>query len=167
VDNKKATNKIQKAKFMRSKDQEITDIATIEGIIRKGQVCRLALSENGRPYIVPLCFGYKDKTLYFHSAREGKKLVILRKNNNVCFEIDIDHELVKSKEACGYNMKYQSVIGFGKAELIEDTESKRKAFDIIMQNYSEGFFKYPEESIQNTVIIRIEIESMTGKKSGY
>lgn len=152
---------------MRRKDWEINDIAVIEGIIRKGQVCRLALSENGLPYIVPLCFGYKNNNLFFHTAREGKKLDILRKNNNVCFEIDTDQELLKGKKACDCSMKYRSVIGFGKAELIEDIESKRKALDIIMQNYLEGSFEYPEESIQNTVIIRVEIESMTGKKSGY
>jgi nitroimidazol reductase NimA-like FMN-containing flavoprotein (pyridoxamine 5'-phosphate oxidase superfamily) len=152
---------------MRRKDQEINDIATIEEIIRKAQVCRLGLSENGQPYIVPLCFGYKDNTLYFHSAREGKKLEILRKNNNVCFEIDIDQEPVKGKKACNCSMKYRSVIGFGKAELIEDIETKRRALNIIMQNYFEGFFKYPEESVNNTMIIKVEIESITGKKLGY
>ena len=152
---------------MRRKDQEINDIATIEGIIRKAQVCRLALSENGRPYIVPLCFGYKDNTLYFHSAREGKKLDILRKNNNVCFEIDIDKELVRGKKACNCSMKYRSVIGFGRAEIIDDIEQKRRALNIIMQNYFEGLFRYPEESIGNIVIIKLEIESMTGKKLGY
>jgi nitroimidazol reductase NimA-like FMN-containing flavoprotein (pyridoxamine 5'-phosphate oxidase superfamily) len=152
---------------MRRKDREINDIGTIEGIIGKGQVCRLALSENERPYIVPLCFGYEDNTLYFHSAHEGKKLDMLRKNNNVCFEIDTDYELVKGKKACDCSMKYRSVIGFGKAELVEDIESKRRALNIIMQNYLEGSFEYPEESIENTVIIRVEIESMTGKKLGY
>jgi nitroimidazol reductase NimA-like FMN-containing flavoprotein (pyridoxamine 5'-phosphate oxidase superfamily) len=151
---------------MRREDKEINDIATIEGIIRKARVCRLALSENGRPYIVPLCFGYKDNNLYFHSAREGTKLDIIKKNNNICFEVEIDVEFVKSKEACGYNMKYQSVIGFGKATFIEDIDSKRKALDIIMQNYSDGSFEYPVEAVKNTVtIIRIEVESMTGKKS--
>ena len=151
---------------MRREDKEINDIATIEGIIRKARVCRLALSENGRPYIVPLCFGYKDNNLYFHSAREGTKLDIIKKNNNICFEIDIDVEFVKSKEVCGYNMKYQSVIGFGKAAFIEDIESKRKALDIIMQNYSDESFEYPVEAVKNTItIIRIEVESMTGKKS--
>jgi len=152
---------------MRRKDQEITDIGAIEDIIHKGQVCRLALSENGRPYIVPLCFGYKENNLYFHTACEGKKLDMLRKNNNVCFEIDIDRELVKGKKACNCSMKYRSVIGFGKAEPVEDIELKRRAFNIIMQNYFEGFFKYPEESIRNTVIIKVEIESMTGKELGY
>jgi len=152
---------------MRRKDQEITDINAIEDIIRKGQVCRLALSENGRPYIVPLCFGYKENNLYFHSAREGKKIDILRKNKNVCFEIDIDQELVKGKKACNCSMKYRSVIGFGKAEIVEDIDLKRRALNIIMQNYFEGFFKYSEESLKNILIIRVEIESMIGKKLGY
>ena len=152
---------------MRRKDQEIKDIAAIEDIIGKAQVCRLALSDNGQPYIVPLCFGYKNITLYFHTALEGKKLDILRENNNVCFEIDIDQELVKGKKACNCTMKYRSVIGFGKAELIEDIELKRKSINIIMQNYYEGFFTYPDESIKNTVVIKVEIESMTGKKLGY
>jgi len=152
---------------MRRKNKEIRDIATIEDIIRKASVCRLGLCDNGRPYVVPLCFGYKDNTLYFHSGREGKKIDILRTNNNVCFELDIDHELVKSKDACNWGMRYQSVIGFGKALLIEDVESKCQALDIIMRNYSDGSFEYPAEAIKNTVIIKIEVESMTGKNSGY
>lgn len=153
---------------MHEKDKKINDVTTIEGIIWKARVCRLGLSDNGRAYIVPLCFGYKDNILYFHTARKGKKLDIIKKNNNVCFEIDIDHEVVKSKQACGYTMKYQSVIGFGKATFIEDIESKRKALDVIMQNYSDGSFEYPVEALKNTIIIiKVEIESMTGKKSGY
>ncbi len=39
---------------MRRKDKEIRDIATIEDIIRKASVCRLALCDNGWPYVVPL-----------------------------------------------------------------------------------------------------------------
>ena len=125
---------------MRRNEREIKDIVLIEEIIRKSQVCRLALSEDDRPYIVPLCFGYKDNTLYFHTAREGKKLNMLKENNNVCFEIDTDHELIKGKKACSCSMKYRSVIGFGKAKLIEEIELKRRALNIIMQNYFEGFF---------------------------
>ncbi len=151
---------------MRREDKEITDIESIEAILGKGSVCRLGLCENGRAYIVPVCFGYKDNNLYFHCAGEGKKLDIIRENNNVCFEVDIDFELVKSEEACGYNIKYQSVIGFGKATFIEEVASKREALDIIMQHYSDGSFEYPADAIENAVtIIRVEVESMTGKKS--
>ena len=151
---------------MRRKDKEINDITAIEDILSKALVCRLGLCKNAKPYVVPLCFGYKDNALYFHSARKGKKLEILRKNNNVCFEVDIDHDIIKADKPCDWGMKYKSVIGFGKAAFIEDIESKRKALDIIMQQYSEGAFGYPANAIENIVVIKVEIESMTGKKSG-
>ena len=124
------------------------------------------MCEANQPYVVPLCFGYKDNALYFHCANQGKKLDILRKNNNVCFEVDINHELVKADQACDWGIKYKSVIGFGKAVFIEDVESKRKALNVIMQQYSEKSSGYPEEAIKNTVVIKVEIESMTGKQSG-
>ncbi len=151
---------------MRRSDKEISEAGIIEGILKTAIVCRLALCESNQPYVVPLCFGYQDNALYFHSAGQGKKINILRKNNNVCFEVDIDHELKEADQACGWGMKYKSVIGFGKAVFIEDIESKRKALDIIMHQYSEGTFEYPEDAITNITIIKVEIESMTGKQSG-
>ena len=152
---------------MRKKDKEITDRTLIESIILSSPVCRLAFSDNDYPYIVPLCFGYRDNALYFHTAREGKKLDILRKNNNVCFEFDIDHELVTAKSACQWSMKYSSVIGFGKAFIIDDPESKRRALDIIIGHYSGSSLSYDKAKAEIMVIVKVDIESMTGKKSGY
>ena len=151
---------------MRRKDEQINDISAIEEILRGATVCRLGLCEANQPYVVPLCFGYKDNTLYFHCASRGKKPDILRKNNNVCFEVDIDHKITKADQACDWTMKYKSVIGFGKAVFVEDVELKRKALDVIMQQYSDGTFEYPANVIENIVVIKVEIESMTGKKSG-
>jgi nitroimidazol reductase NimA-like FMN-containing flavoprotein (pyridoxamine 5'-phosphate oxidase superfamily) len=151
---------------MRRSDKEISDAGVIEGILKAATVCRLALCESNQPYVVPLCFGYQDNALYIHSAGQGKKLNILRKNNNVCFEVDIDHELKEADQACGWGMKFKSVIGFGKAVLVEDIESKRKALDIIMHQYSESTFEYPQDAITDITIIKVEIESMTGKQSG-
>jgi nitroimidazol reductase NimA-like FMN-containing flavoprotein (pyridoxamine 5'-phosphate oxidase superfamily) len=153
---------------MRRKEREIKDKAEIESIINKASVCRLAMTDGKQPYLVPLCFGYKDNALYFHSAREGKKLDILRKNNNVCFEFDTDHELVASENACDWGMKYRSVIGYGTASLLDEPESKEKALEIILEHYSaKGLFSYREKGFQKTMIIKVDIESMTGKKAGY
>jgi uncharacterized protein len=125
------------------------------------------LCEDNRPYVVPLCYGYKDNALYIHCGPEGKKLEIIRKNNNVCFEVDIDHEIIKAEQACKWSFKYKSVIGFGKAFLIDDIEGKRRALDVIMRQFSTNTFDYPEEIIRKTTVIKVEIESMTGKQSGY
>ena len=152
---------------MRRKDKEIHDRDEIEAIIRKSLACRLALSEDNRPYVVPLCFGYENNTLYFHSATEGRKVEILKKNSKVCFEFDIDHQLVQDEKACKWSMNYRSVIGFGEGSLVEDLEEKRKGLDAIMKHYSGSSFEYVEPTIESTLIIKVEIDSMTGKKSGF
>ena len=150
---------------MRRKEKEITDKSEIESIVRKSLVCRLGLADNGTPYIVPLCFGYKDNCLYFHSAREGKKIEMLKQNNEVCFEFDGDLEVQAGKAACNWGMKYRSVIGYGRASFIEDPEAKRKALDVIMAQYAKGAFEYSEKALGEALVIKVEIESMTGKKS--
>jgi len=158
----------KKGAEMRRQDREIKDEELMESIIRRAPVCRIGLSEDNVPYIVPLNFGYKDNFLYFHSAKEGKKIDMIRKNNNVCFEVDIEHKLVQGENPCDWSMKYYSVIGFGKAFLVEDYEEKRGALDIISEHYAgKSSFKYPEKTVNNIAIIKVKIEGMTGKKSGY
>lgn len=153
---------------MRKKDREIKDKKLMESILERATVCRVGLSENNVPYIVPVNFGYRDNCLYFHSAKEGKKIDMIRGNNNVCFEIDIDSEVVKGEKACGWTMKYYSIIGFGRAFFVEGFEEKRKALDIVMEHYAgKSSFEYSEGAVNNAAIIKVEIESMTGKKSGY
>ena len=153
---------------MRRKDKEIKDIEEIKSIIKEATVCRIGLSNNNIPYVVPVNFGYKNNCLYIHSALEGRKIETIKKNNNVCFEIDIDHELLISEIPCKSSMKYRSVIGFGKAFLIDDLKEKREALNIIMEHYSIGdSHEYIEKLTNKVSIIKVEIESMTGKKSGY
>ena len=153
---------------MRKKEREIRDKSGIESIIKRATVCRIALSEDNVPYVVPLNFGYKDNFLYFHSAKEGRKIDMIRKNNTVCFEIDIDSKLIEAERPCDWSTEYYSIIGFGEAFLVEDLEEKREALDIIMEHYSgKSSFEYPEKIINNLAVIKVRIESMTGKKSGY
>ncbi|MFZ7113712.1 MAG: pyridoxamine 5'-phosphate oxidase family protein [Desulfatiglandales bacterium] len=152
---------------MRRKEKEITDRNEIEDIILKAQVCRLGMADGTLPYIIPLCFGYRDNTLYFHTAQEGKKMDILRKNSAVCFECDTDRELIRSEAACKWGMKFRSVVGFGKASLIEDPAAKHRALAIIMEHYAgPSSFDYEEKILGKTCVIKVDIESMTGKKSG-
>ncbi len=150
---------------MRRSEKEITDESAMEAIIHASLVCRLALSDGNQPYIVPLCFGYQDRTLYFHSALEGKKIDILKKNNRICFEFDVNSEIIEADKACKWGMKYQSVIGFGKAVLVENIAEKKKALNIIMNHYSDRDFQFTDKAIKKIAVIKIEIEGMTGKHS--
>jgi len=150
---------------MRRKEKEIIEKSAIEAIITKSLVCRLALSDDNAPYIVPLSFGYKDKMLYFHGSQKGKKIDIIKKNQKVCFEFDADTEIVKAEDACQWSMRYKSVIGFGKAVLLKDLDEKQKALSIIMSQYSDRAFQFDDAALKKAAVIKVEIESMTGKQS--
>ena len=152
---------------MRRKEKEIIDKSEIESIIYKSMVCRLGLANDGTPYIVPLCFGYDDNALYFHGARAGKKMEMIRKNPSVCFEFDINTEVRQEEQACQWGMSFQSVIGFGKATLLEDPDDKRHALDIIMRQYTDQSFTFDDKMLNRTAVIRVDIETMTGKQSGF
>jgi nitroimidazol reductase NimA-like FMN-containing flavoprotein (pyridoxamine 5'-phosphate oxidase superfamily) len=152
---------------MRRKDKEIKDIKVIESIIEKSHVCRIALSENNSPYIVPVCFGYKDNLLYFHSANAGKKIEIVKKNNIICFEFDDYDGLLLSENLCDWDIKYSSVIGSGKASFIHDFDEKIKALNIIIEHYSDSTYEFQQKIIDAVTIIKVEIDSITGKRSGY
>ncbi len=152
---------------MRRKDKEISDVSEIEAIIAQTNVCRLSMVDGNKPYIVPLCFGYKDNTLYFHGFLKGRKIDILQENPNVCFEFDIVIESIQSENACDWSMKYQSVIGFGKAVILENADEKHKALGVITTQYSGNQLEFPEKRLNAMAIIKVEIESMTGKQSGF
>ena len=151
---------------MRRKELRIEDKDTLETILHRAQVCRIGLCYDNIPYIVPVCFGYRDNCLYIHSAREGKKIEIIRKNDSVCFEVEVDVELLPNRLACDFAMRYRTVIGFGTAHIVEDVEQKIHALNILMDHYSEDrLHEYREKVIPKVAIIKIEIDSMTGKRS--
>ena len=153
---------------MRRKEKEVSDPEAVESIVKRAQVCRIAFSQDDVPYIVPMIFGYKDSAVYLHSVPEGKKIDILKANPNVCFEVDVDQELVKADTACDWGMRYRSVIGFGKARIIEDTEDMKKALDIIMEHYSPGETdEYPSSMLEHMTVIRIDLHTVSIKHSGY
>jgi nitroimidazol reductase NimA-like FMN-containing flavoprotein (pyridoxamine 5'-phosphate oxidase superfamily) len=152
---------------LRRADKEIANRQEIEDILRRSTICRLALIDAGRPYLVPLCFGYDAGILYFHSASVGKKIDLLKKNRTVCFEFDVDTIAVPSDTSCGWTMRYRSVIGYGIASFVEDPDEKRAALGVIMCQYAEGTHNYPDETLRKTAVIKVEIREISGKKSGY
>lgn len=151
---------------MRRKEREIVEQKEIEKIISKAAICRIALSADDQPYLVPLCFGYRDNTLFFHSATKGKKVEMMQENPRVCFEIEGETEIIKADKACNWGMRYTSVIGYGNAVFVDDTEAKSAALDVIMSQYASEKWEYPPKNLARTLVFKVEIEYMTGKTSG-
>ncbi|MBU0652512.1 MAG: pyridoxamine 5'-phosphate oxidase family protein [Proteobacteria bacterium] len=149
---------------MRRANREIFDKSTIRALMEEALVCRIGFCDDGLPYVVPMNFGLGENCLFLHCATEGRKLDILRQNDRVCFEMDFLREIRQGPASCGWGARYESVIGFGRAILVDDAAEKRFALDRIMDHYrAQGPYAYPDDILAKTAIIRIEIESLTGK----
>ena len=152
---------------MRRDDREITDRSQIDAIIGGSRVCRLGMSDDGRPYVIPLCFGYDGLALYLHCASEERKLDVLRHNPHVCVEFDLPGDVVESEDACSWGIEYQSVVAFGTALFVEEPGEKRKALALVIAQYARPGqeFSFPDASVDRTVVLKVVISGITGKQS--
>lgn len=114
---------------MRKADREIKSREEIIEIMKRCDVCRLAFNNGEYPYIIPLNFGLEtdDKKiiLYFHSALEGTKVEIIKREMKATFEMDGKHELQYYEEKGYCTMSYESVIGRGKIRILPENEKWR------------------------------------------
>jgi hypothetical protein len=152
---------------MRRSEREITAPVEIEAILKRAKICSLGINDDGMAYVVPVNYGYDAGSLYIHSAKEGRKIDILRRDNRVAFAIHTDAELVEADKNCGWGMKYRSVMGLGKASLLSGPEEKEKALGIIMQQHGSSSAEFDPAQVEKILIIKVEIGSITGKKARY
>jgi uncharacterized protein len=153
---------------MRRIDREVTSISEIEEIILKADVCRLAFASDNIPYVVTMNFGYSanpKQTLFFHCANSGRKLDMIRKNKYVCFQMDIDHQLVQGKKSCDCGMKFSSLVGYGNISIVDEKEEKLKGLNCIVGHYGgEGENSFNEKVMERTTVLRLEILEISAKK---
>jgi nitroimidazol reductase NimA-like FMN-containing flavoprotein (pyridoxamine 5'-phosphate oxidase superfamily) len=151
---------------MRRTAQEIKNKEMIEQVIANAQVCRLGLSKDNVPYVVPVSFGYDGARIYFHTAPLGMKLDYIASNPRVCFEFEDQVKMLPhATDASQWSVSYFSVIGFGRVAEILNREEKVKAVDHIMAHYSDQAWSLDEVQLGKARVWGIAIETMTGKKS--
>lgn len=150
---------------MRKAEREIKERGELEDVIHRAEVCRLAMVDDGEPYIVPMNFGYRDGCLYFHCAKEGRKLDILKRDPKVCFELEAGVRLVKGESPCKWSTSYESVIGWGTAEVVLEEKDVREGLGVLMSHYTEGPFDFDPRSLSLTALIKVKVDRMTGKRS--
>lgn len=153
---------------MRRKDREVTDFSKITEIISSCDCCRLGFVDGDEAYIVPMNFGYEIKDeqiyLYFHCAKEGRKIDLLPKQNKVSFEMDTKHRLEGGPLGCDYTCFYQSVMGTGKLEIVEGDE---KTFGLkkIMEHYTgRTEWDFDNKYFNAVYILKLTVKALSCKE---
>lgn len=152
------------------KNRKITLKEEIERIIKKCEVCNVAMVDlDGKPYVIPMNFGYNNNRIFLHSSQKGKKIDILKHNNSVCVSFSTDHLLrwQSEKVACSYSMKYRSVLAYGKVEFMTEQEDKINALNEIMKHYTDREYKYSDPSVKEVMVFKVNIQKLEGRAYGY
>ena len=152
---------------MTRRERQVTDINEIVKILDTAKVLRLGLCDGDEPYVVPMNYGYEMEegklTVYLHGARRGKKIDMMRKNPNVFFELDCDITPFEGDVACRYGITYSSVMGKGKAVIIEDIEEKKHGLSVLMKTQTGKDFEFENKMAEVVSVIRIDVTEYTAK----
>lgn len=153
---------------MRRKDRQVQDLNEIKAILESANIMHLGMTENGKPYVLPLNYGYELEEnclrLYFHSAVSGRKIDILKNNPDVFCEIASEHGVYgEGEEACVYGYHFASVMGEGKAEILKEHDEKLTALERIMERQTGRAGYVYEMALDKVAVVKITIKAFTAK----
>jgi len=153
---------------MRRKDREIPNLPDILDILARCEVIRLGLCDGNKPYVVPMHFAVGEweggMSIYFHCAKEGRKIDMLTRNANACFEADNLLRVVPSENACNWSTAFESVMGEGKITIVLDNAERIRALDAMMVKYGfPGLPVYSAAALEAVCVLRMDVEHMTAK----
>ncbi len=153
---------------MRRKDREIKDIEEMIKILDKCKTAHIAMVDKGMPYVVPLSYGYELKdgqlTLYFHSAKEGRKLDVLKENPNVCFEISCEGEAIHAEVPCNSGYYYSCIIGNGQAVFVEETAEKCEGLAVMFRRQTGRKVTFTKEQAETVCVFKVVSDDFCGKQ---
>ncbi len=150
---------------MRRKDREISDRQEIFNILLRCDTVRIGMTG---PYIVPVSFGADIAdgkiVIYFHCAREGQKIDMLKEDNHVCIEAD---RFIRTEPTDhGITTRYESVIGRGTCELLQNENEIICGLKAITEHYG-----YPDydlshcRALEHVFVAKIVLDEITGKRN--
>ena len=154
---------------MRRSERAITELEQIRALLEESKVVHLGIGAEGAPYVVPLNYGYDlgpdgKLTLYLHSAPQGRKLDLLRREARVGFAVSALLATVRGEVPCAWSARYRSLIGTGTVTFLEGAEEKREALQTLLRHMGfPGRAEMPEASLRGVAVLRLDVDAYTCK----
>lgn len=148
---------------MRRADRQLTEEETLS-LFQEAEYGVLSMTDENRPYGVPMSFALCEKALYFHcSAAGGKRISCIRHNPKACFTV-IGHTKLLPRH---FATLYKSGIAYGTIQILTEESEKRKGIESILRKYSPDYLekgmKYIDAAFDKISVLKLDIEELTGK----
>lgn len=139
---------------------EVRDPAELDTALRSFRVCTLGIAGGGGVRMVPMCYGYDDGCLYFHSAPEGEKVAMLRENPLVGFSME------RMLGSPGRDeIHYESIAGKGTAEFLETHAEKEHGIMTLLEQFYGAAHGVEDRELERTLIFRVRIDDVSMKRN--
>ncbi len=156
---------------LRRGDRAVTDEDGLRYILAACKVCRIATQDEEGLYIVPVNYGYHYEngalTLFFHSAKDGRKVRAFAANADVAFEMDCEHQLVTGDTACKYGSAYKSIIGNGIVRRLDDPTERKEALMALMRHQTGQEFTFTDRMTESVAVYALTAQRFSGKQRLY
>lgn len=173
---------------MRRKDREM-DREFAYSLIDKASFGTLSLRDEDKPYGIPLSLVREGDNLYFHSAKQGKKVELLAHNPyvSVTFVGDTNipelfsqeelEEMARDESKAAvlisnvFTTEFASAIVTGRAQLVAEEAERVKAIKLICEKYTPTKMAYFAMALKSGLkrmnLYKIQIDEVTAKRKKY
>ena len=149
------------------------DNAWIRAFLKEARVGHIATSVDGQSFINPTTFWYDEEhhQIAFHSNVAGRVRSNIETNSKVSMEASELGKLLPSNVALEFSLQFRSVVLFGTARIITDSEeSKRLLYGLISKYFpamtaGREYREITEKELRATSIYAIKIEEWSGKEN--
>lgn len=155
-----------KNKIKRSPRRAVYNIEQAYSILDKEFNCFIGFIHENHPFVIPTIYGRKDNTIYFHGSIASRMMIEIGLGIDVCLTVSIVNGLVLSKSAYNHSLNYESIMLFGKAKKVDDSE-KLTALKVISDQVLKG--RWEETRLPNdfelkaTSVLKISIDEFSAK----
>jgi nitroimidazol reductase NimA-like FMN-containing flavoprotein (pyridoxamine 5'-phosphate oxidase superfamily) len=157
---------------MRRSDRAVTDDAEIAAHLGRAKIGFVATCHDEQPYIHSNLFWFdtRSRTVYFHTALEGRTRQNIERNPRVCFTVAEMGRLLPAETAYEFSTEYASVCAFGTARLVQTDEEKRRALQGLLDKYfpdlqpGQDYRPMTSDEVDGTAVFAIEIDAWSGKR---
>lgn len=143
------------------------DMETIYRILDRGIHCHVGFVHENIPVVIPTAYGRSGDVIYIHGSTASRMMKNLAEGLQVCVTVTTVTGLVLAKSAFHHSMNYESVVVFGKAELVDKADEKMEALkafsDHVIPHRWEEVRLPNEKEFKGTMVLKLTIDEASAK----
>lgn len=143
------------------------DRESLNAVLDEGFLCHLGFAVDGQPFVIPTSYGRDGEKLYIHGSAASRMLRHLAQGHPMCATVTLLDGLVLARSGFHHSMNYRSAVVFGSGMLVQDTEEKMRALEVISEHIVPGRWaevRGPSAAeMKATAVIRLEVEDFSVK----